>query len=191
MPEFQIPIERVERRAKYFRDRLSALSHQTDFSRYLRYQIDDDLALATAELYWLVNYAYKRKRNISHHHWTEHSKVAAFTAVSICSNQLLRRADHHELPEPTDFLANPMFAVRCACDRIKTPLNQLGFEETDRIYQGFLDLTFSFGDRYFELLKAGHQLGSKIELALTASDMRLLEDKITIFHLLARCYGRP
>jgi hypothetical protein len=182
---------KCSKRKNFLFDRLQDLQAGDEASLFSQYELFDEPALATVEAYFMLHDAYKAKRQIPPDHFTEFSKVAAFSAIAIGFLCPLRAKHPHRDSNLQDQMINPMFGVRLALQRVGATLESLSNEEKDRIYQGFRDFKFPALDDFFTDLRNGkRELFDPIDVNLGEQEVIYIEDKITIFALcerLAKC----
>lgn len=188
----RVPIEKIEKRAAFFRERFEKLSSDSDTSIYRNFSLDDDLSKAVAECYFLLSEYYKALHRIPEDHNTEHSKVSALTALAVCDRQLIRPRDvnHFDLDEFA--MVNAYFSMRIGCERLGVDIRKLTFEERDRLEQALLLPEMWSLDSYFsKLVKGDHVLGAEVELVLGLEEIAKMEMLISSFHFLEIAFHGP
>lgn len=183
MTVFQIDVQKVRQRADFFLVEAGQLCAQARFAQY-GFALSDENAMYLSEAYFLVNEAYKERRQ-NEGHKTQPPKIAAITAAVIGMVNPLRPAAPPQAATKETTYANPLFALRAACTIVDHPIHKRPWEQ--RMW--FCDQTrldrLECLDSYLELVRAGKRtIGDLFDISLSDADLARIEGRFSFYAVL-------
>lgn len=180
---FQIPKEKVRRRADFFLAEAAQMCAEPRYSS-LGFELAEDHAQHLAEAYFLVNEAYKAHRQYGDHK-TQLPKIAAITSTVVATINPLRPAKPPAKATAVTTYANPLFALRLAASIIDFPFHTQPWVRTMWFCDGIRTDTLPCLDGYLEQTRNGSRLvGDPLDLNLTLDELRRLEGRFNFFYVL-------
>jgi hypothetical protein len=185
MPTISVDQVLVRNRANFFQQAGKLVGGQEPFSEF-GFGVGERQAMVCSEAYFLLNNWYKQVRLQSVEEPTKNSKIAAFEVFAIAIVCPFRPANPPPVPNSVTMLANPIFAMRCACATMNDfSFNKRGFAYKDRFYQGIRNLSFRPLENYLdETISNRRNLFEPFKLEISRSELVQLEDKINMFEVL-------
>ncbi|RWQ16068.1 hypothetical protein [Mesorhizobium sp.] len=184
MTVFQIPASKVRLRADFFLDEAERICSGSPFTDH-GFRLTEEAALSTAEAYFLVNEAYKARRQ-NQGHRTQPTKVAALTAAVIATVNPLRPEQALSEPNLVSTYANPLFALRLGCNIIQHPLHRSPWNRLQWFCDNLRDDPLTCLDGYLELVRSGKRvIGSDFDIDLSPNELKRLEGRVGFFDVLS------
>lgn len=185
MSVFQIEVERVRRRADFFLDEAGRLCGLPEFAD-LGFRLTDQAALFTAEAYYLVNSAYKDKRQNTGHR-TQPTKIAAITATVVATVNPIRPEQEPETPSIASTYLNPLLALRLGCNIVQHPLHRQAWMRLQWFCDGLRNEELECLTPYIDAVRQGTRvIGTEFDISVNASDLRRIENRVSFFDVLSQ-----
>lgn len=183
MTVFEIPSEKVRRRADFF---LAEATQMCAVPRYAEYEfsLTDQNAQFLAEAYYLLSEAYKERRQTEGHR-TQPPKIASLTTAVVATMNPLRPAKPPNKPNNITTYINPLFALRLADAIIDHPFKSLPWERTQWFCDGIRGDSLQCLAQYVEVARTGDRVvGSPFDMEISRDELRRIEDRFNFFYVL-------
>lgn len=185
MAVFKIDTEKVRRRADFLLSEASRFVAEGNPASF-GFQLSDEDAMVAAEAYFLVNEAYKARRQNAGHK-TLPTKIAAITALVIATLNPLRPKGEPVTATPTSIYANPLFALRLGCNIVQHALHLQGWMRMQWFCDHLRNDALSGLDGYIEAVRnGGRAVGEPFDIELSLLDLSRIEGRVAFFDVLSQ-----
>lgn len=177
--------ERIDSRHDVYAFAAQAIGRQPDFHKYKFHLVEARSRLAV-EAAFLLNDAFKKLRFENPEHGSEPPKVAAFLSLAVCQVLPFQPGAPIDTEMAAYSRANAMYAMRLACGLIGHPVEKRSEEGLLRIYDRLMRERVSAIDEIVEATRSNSRaVGDVVEMGLTRDEMGLIQNRISMFEVLA------
>lgn len=184
MSILSIDLERIEKRLVVY-EHGARLVARLDMLSNWNFALARPAALATAEIYFLISDFLKQETFQEPTHWTDHTKVAAITALVVAQCQPFRPNRPIDIENPVFAYANPILALRLGTDAINHKFGKRAWDDRKRFYDTLINSKLAIVDEYIEILKTGsRKIGDPFDIIIKRDDMQKIRQSINMFVVL-------